>query len=620
MEKEKLLEKNMAFLQEHSSDMTFKAVSNAKGPPLLTVELSENGRPFFIYSSEKAKMLLHSRKAPEEEARRQISLWAEDEKVNFGAMITVSGFAGMYHIAELLSVMKRGGLLFIADPDPASFRKALEFCELRHLEKQGVEVIFSVMNEPWRISTEYRSALRNRKTIDIAFFQHPSLLRAAPGLYAPLKSEIDRESNVEIMNRGIIASHSDEWEQFALMNLPYILCSPRVDCLKNSFSGKTALVVAPGPSLDSSLPYIRELADKCVILAVGTALKPLLNAGIRPDFVVVVDCMASSMKQFEGLNTEKTFLLGHYMLLPQLIQLFNGSMFIFSCNTMPGLNSWLEKINALPERFTVGGTVSITAIDAAIYLGCSRIILTGLDLSLLDDGTSYADGSAYETKRYKDMKTVKVEGNYRKEVLTEKRFSMYLNMLDTFLYLEKGKNKDMEFINATDGGARINHTQLVHPSKLQELNYVSPGPDKSSAIRKLYRDAELPDREKVLAFFRKSLEELDGLAETAGAAEEACNIMFKNEESLKYSGMLNLELNRLDMKIKEENNASLLVKGALQLLLIDIYSETGLPEKEETVKKNKKFYGHLKGAVEWIKGLLENTLNVYNIISRKKQE
>ena len=617
-EKEKLLEKNMAFLREHSSDITFNAVSTANAPALLTVELSENAQPFFIYSSEKAKILLHSRKAPEEEARRQISKWAEGENVNFGGMITVAGFAGMYHVAELLSMMKAGGLLFIADPDPASFRKALEYCDLRKLEKQGVEVIFSIFGEAWQISVEYRSALRNRRTLDNAFFQHLSLFRAASSLYVPLKNEIDRERNIETMNRGAIANHSDEWEQFALMNLPYILLNPHINCLKNSFSGKTAIVAAPGPSLNSSLPYIREIADKCVIFAVGTALKPLLKAGITPDFAIVVDCLASSMKQFEGLNPEKTFLIGHYMLLPELIQLFNGSMFVFSCNTMPGLNSWLEKINALPERFTVGGTVSITAIDAALYLGCSRIILAGLDLALLDDGTSYADGSAYETKRYKEMKTVMVEGNYRKEVLTEKRFSMYIKMLNTFLYLEKEKNKDMEFINATDGGARINHTQLMRPSELQGLHYVSPDTDKTTAIRKLYHNAELPEREKVLAFFRKSLQELDDLAETAGAAEEACNVMFKDEESLKYSGMLGEELSRLDMKIKEENNAYLLVKGALQLLLIDIYSGTGLSEKEETVKKNKKFYGHLKGAAEWVKGLLENTLNVYNIISRKK--
>lgn len=48
-------------------------------------------------------------------------------------------------------------------------------------------------------------------------------------------------------------------------------------------------IVGCGPSLDQDLPYIKRNADNAIIFSSGSALGPLLNAGIIPDFHVEVE-------------------------------------------------------------------------------------------------------------------------------------------------------------------------------------------------------------------------------------------------------------------------------------------------------------------------------------------
>ena len=45
-----------------------------------------------------------------------------------------------------------------------------------------------------------------------------------------------------------------------------------------------AIIVGSGPSLDTSINVLREIQDKVIIFSCGSALRPLLSAGIRPDF------------------------------------------------------------------------------------------------------------------------------------------------------------------------------------------------------------------------------------------------------------------------------------------------------------------------------------------------
>ena len=50
-----------------------------------------------------------------------------------------------------------------------------------------------------------------------------------------------------------------------------------------------AIIVAAGPSLNKNILELKRLKGRAFIIAVDTAIKPLLNAGIIPDMYAVVD-------------------------------------------------------------------------------------------------------------------------------------------------------------------------------------------------------------------------------------------------------------------------------------------------------------------------------------------
>ena len=60
-------------------------------------------------------------------------------------------------------------------------------------------------------------------------------------------------------------------------------------CWKDNSPPYHPLVLGAGPSLDHILPFAAEIAERCVIIAVDTALAALARHAIQPDFAVVID-------------------------------------------------------------------------------------------------------------------------------------------------------------------------------------------------------------------------------------------------------------------------------------------------------------------------------------------
>ena len=82
-------------------------------------------------------------------------------------------------------------------------------------------------------------------------------------------------------------------------NVPAILNSPGILGLKSQMADIPAAVVSAGPSLDKNIQLLKRGAEKFLIIAVSTALKPLLKTGVFPDFIVAIDPDETSVKGFD---------------------------------------------------------------------------------------------------------------------------------------------------------------------------------------------------------------------------------------------------------------------------------------------------------------------------------
>lgn len=157
-------------------------------------------------------------------------------------------------------------------------------------------------------------------------------------------------------------------------------------------TNKTALIVGAGPNLDKHLLTIKKERDSFVIFAAGTALLPLVEAGIYPDFFLSIDPQVFSLYQVTSLpkNCIGIFDLCTCSSLAHRF-LKNTNEFFFTISNHP-LCMYANTFVSIPFADTSSGTVAIYALDVAHRLGFSKIKTFALDFCY-SGGKPYPKGT-----------------------------------------------------------------------------------------------------------------------------------------------------------------------------------------------------------------------------------
>ena len=236
------------------------------------------------------------------------------------------------------------------------------------------------------------------------------------------------------------------------------------DCLKDKAKGKTALVLASGPSLKNDLELIKKNKDKFVTIAIYPVLPLLIEEGIEPDFVTVVD----SRDQFFRIEKYTDKLSNINLVMESradsdLNNLKTKSKFIY----FPYVDNVAEFIlNAMPEKsiskMPAVPSVSILSYELAKLMGCSKIVFSGLDLALTG-GEVYSydyikkvneEGNVLFLECSKgsfNAKTTKVKSAKGEEITTRED---YLIFIREFAKLA-AQNSDIELVNTAVNGALV---------------------------------------------------------------------------------------------------------------------------------------------------------------------
>ena len=161
---------------------------------------------------------------------------------------------------------------------------------------------------------------------------------------------------------------------------------------------KTAVIVAAGPTLDTTIKMILTTRENFYVIATDTALSILISYKIIPEAVISIDGQNVSNVHF--IHNEKTS--------------FSNTLFLFDlCANSSAVNQVInnkgklcyftsghplcEYLNnhyslGLPKLFSGAGTVTISAVDFALQAGFESIITTGADFAY-SNGKPYAKGT-----------------------------------------------------------------------------------------------------------------------------------------------------------------------------------------------------------------------------------
>lgn len=247
-----------------------------------------------------------------------------------------------------------------------------------------------------------------------------------------------------------------------LANLPAIAAEGDTAALAGLWAGLPAVVVAAGPSLDRNLADLEAIADRVLIVAVDTAVRPLLAAGLRPQIAVAVDPSELNARHLRGVSDLRgMWLVGEGSIDAALMEQFAGRTFTFRVsNHHPW--PWLASRGASRGTLQAWGSVLTTAFDLALHVGADPIAFVGADLAY-SDGQLYCRNTVYEGEwRHLDTLEQRADAfrDYIKSqgqvadrdvlgnpVLTAPRFLQFRDWL-----VSRSQTASSRVINATGGG------------------------------------------------------------------------------------------------------------------------------------------------------------------------
>jgi len=267
---------------------------------------------------------------------------------------------------------------------------------------------------------------------------------------------------------GTIFAYHQNWNEQFYRNLPYLPKAQIFTPLNNRFANKPALILSAGPSLDSSYEWIRSVQDKMVLIAVGSALRALINNDIIPDFACFME-FGGCQQQLHGLgnNTQNiSFLLSPFAETACFTQPAKHR-FQLNLANYSELSLWVEKMLGTNQpEFPSGGTVSLMGMRAGIAMGCNPIILVGQDLAFknkqfyaggveakFEDGCVVMDDS--DENLAKRVTLTEVKGWNGETLSTGVDYAFYIKEFEEAARRNARSEKPLQLFNASVGGAYI---------------------------------------------------------------------------------------------------------------------------------------------------------------------
>ncbi|MCU8084613.1 6-hydroxymethylpterin diphosphokinase MptE-like protein [Shewanella sp. SM23] len=159
--------------------------------------------------------------------------------------------------------------------------------------------------------------------------------------------------------------------------------------LKGQFKDKTCVIVAGGPSLDTHIDWLKQNSASFIIIAVSRIAAKLHQYGIPVDIVVCVDPNYISFDVSRSMFKlpSDTLLVQSYHTCQQVSAQWPGPI-LYMGNRFP----WFQQHDT-DNIQNIGPTVSNSAINLAIEMGFSRILLSGVDLCYSKTGQSHTNGT-----------------------------------------------------------------------------------------------------------------------------------------------------------------------------------------------------------------------------------
>ena len=373
---------------------------------------SEAVPPESIWSLEKSRnemitaseggVRLHSAYNPEREAAGAVS---RDEVFEKSAVVFY-GFGLGYHVIEFArqAVLraeegKQIPRLVLIEPDIKHFFAAmavLDWTPVFALEQLIIaagcpaESVLPLLEDVTKVN------VGETGVSDAYFFDIPSFTGHASAYFDEVRSLVKRNQRKNEINAATLKKFGKLWCRNSIKNINQLEKCAGLSGLKGSVENIPFLILGAGPSLETILPYIKELQERTVTVCVETALHTLLRAGVQPDFILLTDPQFWAYRHIAGLAATESILITEVSAYPAVFR-FNCRRILLCGSQFPIGQYFEQKLCLTPGNLGTGGSVASCAWNFAHFCGAREIFTAGLDLAFPNRQTHIKGSSAEQT-------------------------------------------------------------------------------------------------------------------------------------------------------------------------------------------------------------------------------
>lgn len=387
------------------------------------VEPTETG--VMTVKDKKVGIYLHSNVNPVAEAKTLVAFAAESGAKEYA----VFGLGLGFHVKALSDY-------FLGSVDITVYEEDEELIEL--CKRFGVKEIFDADN----ITIVHD---RTGKLFSDKISSGSSILMHYPSVCKIENSEARDAMKAFFLNWNTTVQKRREL--FANFVKNCSLKAPNVATLKENFEGKEIIYVGGGPSLMTSVDFIKDNRKNLCVICATTVLKKLMDLGIDADYAIVLDPNERTYGHMQGISDCKVPLIFAATAYWKFAAYSKGERYIaYQEQYKPSVEA-AAKENV--PVFATGGSVTTIALSIAAGLGAKKIYLAGVDMGF-PGGKTHADGTMDATSVSEDglipIKSVKGDIIY-----TEDKLLSYLKWIER----EIEKHPEVDYINLSDCGAFI---------------------------------------------------------------------------------------------------------------------------------------------------------------------
>lgn len=401
---------------------------------------------------------------------------------------------------------------------PNKYKKTITICNennfIKYFKKDSFDIYF----------------LKNKCTL------HPSIAVS----HEHIENYTHLYNKVKKIIESIISEHQISFSQQIFTKAQFENISEMIHpakILKSILPNRTAIIIGGGPSMDEHIDWIKINRANLVILAVSRIADKLILNDIIPDFVITVDPQDISFDVNSELmkHFDKFILIFSYHACPRIVNQWQGK-----CMYLGNKYPWEEEGN-IP---TIGPTVSNSSIRIALEMGCTQILLSGVDFCYSQSGYTHVKGTL-EANLGPNLgqigEWVETNGGLKAETPIQLLYALDALQSEVALY------NDVDFVNLSINAAKINGVRYcpIENIILKDTNNIS------NIISNIHLSENRMDViSKTINNVQNSLNKLSTLLEKINSAIELVKKMDRTEISHKELMLHSREISKIEKNIQ----------------------------------------------------------------------